>query len=47
MIGAKCDGTKTPLYDPRARIDGGKHQLADFQRGRFWDAEAPRKEPES
>ncbi|MFI5020070.1 MAG: hypothetical protein ACHQRJ_00255 [Alphaproteobacteria bacterium] len=47
MIGARYDGTKTPLHDLLARVDSGKHQLPDFQRGWVWDAGEPLEESAS
>jgi hypothetical protein len=39
MIGASFDSTKTPLQELLARVDSGKLQLPDFQRGWVWDDE--------
>lgn len=47
MIGAKCEGTKTALYDLVARVDSGKLQLPDFQPGWVWGAKGPLEEAAS
>ncbi len=37
MIGASFDSTKTSLQELLTRVDSGKLQLPDFQRGWVWD----------
>jgi len=37
MISASFDSTKTALHELLVRVDNGKLQLPDFQRGWVWD----------